>query len=77
MQLKKKDGVGSTFIGGYQDAKTYGDSQDYDRVKQDYSAIAQTLKSAGINMNLAPVAEVADESSIIGRRSFGTDYNIV
>ena len=77
LQLKKKDGVGSTFIGGYQDAKTYGDSQDYDRVKQDYSAIAQTLKSAGINMNLAPVAEVADESSIIGRRSFGTDYNIV
>ena len=75
--VQEEGGSGSTFISGYPDAKTYGDSQNYDKVKQDYSAIAENLKNSGINMNLAPVAEVADENSNIGRRSFGTDYDIV
>ena len=43
------------------------------------SAIAADLARAGVNMNLAPVADVraSDENAIVGVRSFGSDPTLV
>lgn len=40
-------------------------------------AIGISLKNVGINMNLAPVVDICDEHTIIGKRSFGNNPEVV
>lgn len=61
-------------LSGYPDARSYGESQAYSKLEEDYTNKANQLLEMGINMNLAPVADVSSESSYIGRRSFSDDY---
>lgn len=52
----------------------YGKLGSADRVFSDTRSQGRALKSLGINLNLAPVADVLDTpSSAIGSRSFGPD----
>ncbi|MCI0531108.1 MAG: hypothetical protein L0Y74_04055 [candidate division Zixibacteria bacterium] len=55
-------------------AKTLGDAGDFQSAENSYSTTAAELKKLGINVNLAPVADVASESgSYMADRSFGFD----
>jgi len=53
---------------------SYGQKGDPSAVYQAGTAIADELTGLGFNMDFAPVADVAENSSsVIGSRSFGTD----
>ena len=54
--------------------KVFGDGKDQAGVKDAYKTTALELKRLGINVNLAPVADVIrDESDYMADRSFGSD----
>jgi beta-N-acetylhexosaminidase len=57
----------------------YGQQDDPAQVKSDAAKEAKQLKKLGLNMNLAPVLDVAVQNSIIGEydRSYGNDSSLV
>jgi beta-N-acetylhexosaminidase len=57
----------------------YGKNKDKEGIRQGYSLTAKELKRLGINVNLAPVADVLTNPSnaVIGDRSFGSDPVLV
>lgn len=63
-------------LSGYPDARSYGESQSYSKLEEDYTNKANALLEMGINMNLGPVADVSSENSYMGRRSFSDDYTV-
>ena len=60
----------------YPSARTYGDSQDYQKLEEDFTQKSRDLLAMGINMNLAPVADVSAPGSYMDTRSFSNDYEI-
>jgi beta-N-acetylhexosaminidase len=67
--------TGSRFAGnGY-----LGAIDDVELTERDGTMIAELLRFYGINLNLAPVADVNSEpkNPVIGTRSFGTDQELV
>lgn len=54
-------------------------TQDTELAYQFGKALAEEMRAVGLNMNLAPVADLQTnpDNPIIGRRSFGTDPNMV
>ena len=69
---------------GYNSQRYYGQLAEEDSEKAqeelvaDYKQRAQTILENGLNMNLAPVADLSNDNSYMGsyERSFGTDFNI-
>jgi beta-N-acetylhexosaminidase len=47
----------------YKAAAAYGEKKDYEHFREDYSRSALLLQSLGINLNLAPVADIALNSN--------------
>lgn len=60
----------------YPSARAYGDSQDYTKLEEDFTQKSRDLLAMGINMNLAPVADVSAPGSYMDTRSFSNDYEI-
>lgn len=75
-RLKEKHGFPKTLS-----AQELGQLDDTDKTYQEAAKIAETLKSIGINVNLAPVVDLNTnlENPIIGKkqRSFSTDPEVV
>jgi beta-N-acetylhexosaminidase len=58
--------------------KFYGDKQDFKAAKEAYRATSMELRKLGLNVNLAPVADVVrDNSNYMAERSFGSDSESV
>ena len=58
--------------------KVYGDKRDFQGAEEAFRVTARELKKIGINVNLAPVVDVAqEESNYMAERSFGTDPGLV
>ncbi len=57
----------------------YGERGDFQGVTYVYGETAKALKGLGINVNLAPVVDLVSDpkSSILGKRSFGGDADLV
>jgi len=56
----------------------YGDKQDFKAAQEAYETTATELRKLGINVNLAPVADVVrDQNSYMAERSFGSDAGLV
>jgi beta-N-acetylhexosaminidase len=72
LAVKAESGDTSSF--GIESVKA-SELTDTDSVKQSYTAIAQTLSQYGINLNLAPVADVVaqDGDATLQGRTFGSD----
>ncbi len=64
--------------GDFPSAKSYGDSKNYTQLETDEKRKAEILLEKGINLNLAPVADLSSPSSYMGKyeRSFGTDVSV-
>lgn len=63
-------------LSGYPDARSYGENKDYSKLEEDFTNKSKELLDKGINMNLAPVADVSKDDSYVGRRSFSDDYEV-
>lgn len=75
--VDEEGGTVQRALTGYPDAREYGDSRDYDKLRDDCASKAKSLMEMGINMNLAPVADmVSDENAYMYKRSFSGDYEI-
>lgn len=74
--VNEEGGTVQRALTGYPDARYYGDNQDYIKLQEDSTNKAKSLLQMGINMNLAPVADVSDVNSFMGKRSFSNDYTI-
>ncbi len=63
----------------YRSALAYGKSGDIEHFVEEYSRAAVYMEALGINMNLAPVADIQidPENSCIADRSFGTTPELV
>jgi beta-N-acetylhexosaminidase len=63
----------------YRSAESYGKEGNLEHFAEEYSRAAMYMSALGINMNLAPVAdvEVDPENSCIKGRSFGADPSLV
>ncbi len=66
--------VGSNFPS----AQSYGENKNYEQLKADEEKKAELLLSKGINLNLAPVADLSSKNSYMGQygRSFGEDVEV-
>ncbi len=62
-----------------EDMRTIGDSGDIQEARQVGQAIGSYLSELGFTLDFAPVADVLTnpENQVIGRRSFGTDPDLV
>lgn len=56
--------------------KTTGQSGSTDNAYQSGATLGSTLSSMGINLDLAPVADIATDSSWLGDRSYGADAQL-
>lgn len=63
-------------LSGYQSQQYFG--QNDSKLVSESKNKAKEMLSLGLNMNLAPVADVSDKDSYMGQdeRSFGSDFNI-
>ncbi len=64
--------------GNFPSAKSYGESKNYTKLETDEKRKADILLENGINLNLAPVADLSSPSSYMGKyeRSFGTNVDV-
>ena len=63
---------------GYDSAKSYGDSQNYDKLYNDEVKKSNYLLGKGITLNLGPDADVVSSGAIFDLgRSYSSDANIV
>lgn len=63
---------------GFASAQSYGKTKNYTKLAQDEQKKAKVLLSKGINLNLAPVADLSKDNSYMGlyERSFGADLKV-
>lgn len=63
----------------YKSAKAYGDADDIERFAEEFSRSMVFMESIGINLNLAPVAdlEINPENSCLKDRCFGDSPDVV
>lgn len=62
----------------YPSNKSWGDNLDFQGALQAYQVTATELRKLGINVNLAPVADlIHTQEDYIAERSFGTDPKVV
>ena len=74
--VDEEGGTVQRIFDNYPSARSYGDSQDYTRLEADFTQKSRDLLAMGINMNLAPVADVSASGSYMDTRSFSSDYEI-
>lgn len=73
MAVTAECGAGASF--GIADTKKASEITDTDSAREAYGVIGETLASYGVNMNMAPVSELAadDGNSSLQGRTFGSD----
>lgn len=74
--VDEEGGTVQRVFDNYPSARTYGEAEDYEKLEKDYAEKSKKLLEMGINMNLAPVADVSGEGSFMKDRSFSSDYTI-
>lgn len=74
--VDEEGGTVQRVFDNYPSARTYGDSEDYEKLEKDYAEKSKKLLEMGITMNLSPVADVSGEGAFMKDRSFSSDYTI-